>query len=53
MQNIKKNDIFDESNITIKRPGNGSSHKKWDEIVGKKTNRNYNQDELINWEDLS
>ncbi len=51
--NIKKDDIFDENNITVKRPGNGISPMKWDNVIGRKANRNFNQDELINWEDLS
>jgi len=52
MRNIKKNDIFDESNITVKRPGNGISPMKWNNVIGRKTNRSFNEDELINWKDL-
>lgn len=45
--NIKKGDIFTESNLTTKRPGNGISPMKWDEIIGKVANRDYKEDELI------
>lgn len=45
--NIKKGDIFTEENITVKRPGNGISPMKWDEILGKTAEKNYNEDELI------
>ena len=44
---IKKNDIFDESNITIKRPGIGLSPMFWDKILGKKSKFNFEPDELI------
>lgn len=46
-QLIKKGDIFTEKNIVIKRPGNGLSPMKWDEIVGSKAKKNYQEDELI------
>lgn len=44
---IKKNEIFTEKNITCKRPGNGISPMKWDEILGTKARRSYKKDELI------
>lgn len=45
--NIKKGEIFDEKNITVKRPGNGISPMKWDEILGKISNKDYVEDEMI------
>lgn len=45
--NIKKGDIFTEDNLTTKRPGNGISPMKWDEIIGKVASRDYKEDELI------
>ncbi len=44
---IKKGDIFSEKNLAVKRPGNGISPTKWQEIIGKKAKKNYNQDDLI------
>ena len=45
---IKKGDLFTEDNITVKRPGNGISPMRWDEIIGKIANKDYKEDELIN-----
>jgi N,N'-diacetyllegionaminate synthase len=44
---IKKGETFSEENLTIKRPGNGISPMKWDEIVGSVAMKNYDLDELI------
>ena len=44
---IKKNDVFNENNLTVKRPGNGISPMKWDEIIGTKAPKDYKEDELI------
>ena len=44
---INKGDIFSESNITTKRPGNGISPMKWDEVIGKVAKANFNEDDLI------
>lgn len=44
---IKKGEIFSEQNISVKRPGNGISPMKWDEVIGKIAIRNFNEDELI------
>lgn len=46
-RNIKKGEIFTEENLTIKRPGDGISPMRWDEIIGKVANRDYKEDELI------
>lgn len=45
--NIKKGDIFTENNITVKRPGNGISPMRWEEILGKKAIKDFNKDDLI------
>ena len=34
-------------NITVKRPGNGISPIYWYEILGKVSEENFNEDELI------
>lgn len=44
---IKKGEIFSESNLTCKRPGNGISPMRWNEIIGKEAERDFNEDELI------
>ena len=44
---IKKGEIFSESNLTTKRPGGGMSPMKWDLIIGKVAKKNYNLDELL------
>jgi len=44
---IKKGEIFTEKNITAKRPGNGISPMKWDEVVGTIAEKDYKKDELI------
>ena len=44
---ISKGEVFSESNITTKRPGNGISPMKWHEVLGKIAPRNFDEDELI------
>lgn len=44
---ILKGEIFSEKNLTVKRPGNGISPLRWDEIMGKKSPRDFEPDELI------
>jgi len=44
---IKKGEVLSEENITVKRPGNGISAMKWDEVIGCKALKDYNIDELI------
>ena len=44
---IKKGDVLNEKNLSIKRPGSGISPMRWDKIVGTKAKKNYNEDELL------
>jgi len=44
---IKKGELFSEENITVKRPGNGMSPKRWDEVIGTVALKNYQEDELL------
>ena len=44
---VKKGEVLSENNITVKRPGGGISPMKWDDILGSKAAKNYNEDELI------
>jgi N,N'-diacetyllegionaminate synthase len=47
LQNIKKGEVFDDGNITTKRPGTGISPMCWDEIIGRTAHRDFSADELI------
>lgn len=44
---IKKGEIFTENNLCVKRPGNGISPMKWDEIIGTAAQKDYEEDDLI------
>ena len=44
---IKKGDEFTETNLGIKRPGTGISPMRWNEILGKSANRDFQEEELI------
>ena len=44
---IKKGEILTEQNLSAKRPGIGISPMKWDDIIGTKSPKDYNEDELI------
>jgi len=45
--NIKKGEIFTESNLSVKRPGTGISPMKWKKVLGKKAITDFNEDDLI------
>jgi N,N'-diacetyllegionaminate synthase len=45
--NIKQGEIFTETNLAVKRPGNGISPMQWDKLIGTKATRDYKMDELI------
>ncbi len=47
-KDIKIGEMFTAENLIAKRPGTGLSPKHWDDIVGKKANKNYSKDEMIN-----
>ena len=44
---IRKGDVFSENNLDIKRPGDGISPMRWDEILGSFSQRDYEEDDLI------
>ena len=46
-KNIKAGELFDESNITTKRPGNGISPMRWNNVIGTAAKRDFMEDELI------
>ena len=44
---IKKGDLFSVKNLTAKRPGDGISPMRWNEIMGMEARRDFEEDELI------
>lgn len=44
---IRRGEVFTEENLTLKRPGTGISPMKWEEIIGRKADRDYREDEQI------
>lgn len=44
---IKAGEVFTVENLTAKRPGNGISPMRWDEVLGKKAPHDFIEDELI------
>lgn len=46
-RDIRHGELLTESNLTTKRPGNGISPMKWNEVIGTIANRDYMEDELI------
>lgn len=46
-RNIHSGELLSEENITTKRPGNGISPMKWNEVLGKRAIRDFLEDELI------
>jgi len=46
-RDIKKDEIFTENNITLKRPGTGLSPMLWDKVIGTKAKKNFYKDDFI------
>lgn len=46
-RDIIKGELFDEDNIAVKRPGTGISPMLWDQVIGTKATKNYQEDDLI------
>lgn len=44
---IKKGDLLTESNLTVKRPGTGISPMRWEEVIGTKAVKDFNEEDLI------
>lgn len=47
LKDIKEGEFLTKENLTVKRPGNGISPMKWDEVLGTKASKNYKEDDLI------
>ena len=46
-RHIKQGETLTEENLTVKRPGNGISPMRWNDVIGTTAKRDYNPDELI------
>ncbi|NMB96957.1 MAG: N-acetylneuraminate synthase [Clostridiaceae bacterium] len=44
---ISKGEVFTQDNITVKRPGTGTSPMKWYDVLASKAKRDFDEDELI------
>ena len=44
---IKKGDALTEDNLTVKRPGTGISPMRWEEVIGTKAIKDFEEEELI------
>jgi N,N'-diacetyllegionaminate synthase len=44
---IKKGEILSERNLSVKRPGNGISPMRWNDIIGRQAIRAFKENELI------
>jgi N,N'-diacetyllegionaminate synthase len=44
---IQAGEVFDETNLAVKRPGTGLSPMRWNEVVGRHAARDFAADELI------
>lgn len=46
-KNITRGEILTEDNLTVKRPGTGISPMRWDEVIGTRAIRDFNEEELV------
>ncbi len=46
-RDIEKGELLSDENLTTKRPGNGISPMKWNEVIGTIAVRDFKEDELI------
>lgn len=46
-RDIKAGELLSEENLTVKRPGNGISPMRWDEVLGTRAKRDFAEDGLI------
>ena len=46
-KSIMKGEQFNEDNLAVKRPGTGLSPMMWDSVVGRESDKDYNEDDFI------
>jgi N,N'-diacetyllegionaminate synthase len=46
-KSIKMGEVFTEGNITIKRPGTGIFPMRWEEVIGRKAKKDFEENEII------
>ena len=46
-RDIKHGEVFTEENLCVKRPGNGISPMRWEDVIGTCAKRDFKEDELI------
>ena len=44
---IKKGEIFSETNLTVKRPGDGINPMMWEQVIGRYATKDFSEDEKI------
>jgi N-acetylneuraminate synthase len=44
---IKAGELLTEDNLTVKRPGNGISPMRWNEVIGTKATKDFEVEEVI------
>lgn len=44
---VKKGTFFSEENITVKRPGNGLTPMRWDDVLGTRAKKDFRKDEMV------
>ena len=49
---LKKDEVISKDCLTWKRPGTGISPDEIDDVIGKRVNKDLNEDDIIHWEDL-
>jgi N,N'-diacetyllegionaminate synthase len=47
LRDIKEGELFCEENLATKRPGLGISPMRWEEVIGRKADRPFSKDDLI------
>ena len=52
LKNIDAGSYITEELITCKRPNHGISPMCWDDIIGKKTTQNIDEDKPLQWDDF-
>ena len=52
-RNIARGEMLTDENLTCKRPGNGISPMHWYEVLGKKAEKDFVADSLIEVEGIS